>query len=247
MLTNLKGKRVIVTGSSRGIGAGIAAQLAAQGARVAVTYSSHADAAQKVLSGLEGEGHILLKLDVTSGESVEKAFDEALKAFDGIDALVNNAGITRDQLLMRMKEEDFDAVIATNLRGAFLCSKAVMRPMLKARSGSIVNVSSVIGQMGNAGQTNYSASKAGLEGFTRSVAQEVASRGVRVNAIAPGFITTDMTDALDEKQREAIQARIPLQRLGTVDDIAQAVAFFISDMSLYITGQVLQVNGGLYM
>ena len=151
---NLKGKRVIVTGSSRGIGAGIAGRLAAQGARVAVTYSSNAEAAEKVLAGLEGQGHLLLKLDVTSGASVEKAFDEALKAFDGIDALVNNAGITRDQLLMRMKEEDFDAVMATNLRGAFLCSKAVMRTMLKARSGSIVNVSSVIGQMGNAGQAN---------------------------------------------------------------------------------------------
>jgi 3-oxoacyl-[acyl-carrier protein] reductase len=148
---------------------------------------------------------------------------------------------------MRMKDEDFDSVISTNLRGAYLCSKAVMRPMIKARAGSIVNISSVIGQMGNPGQSNYAASKAGLEGFTRSVALEVASRGVRVNAVAPGFIVTDMTEALDEKQKEAIQAKIPLQRLGAVDDVAQSVAFLLSDASLYITGQVLQVNGGLYM
>lgn len=244
---DLKGKRIVVTGSSRGIGAGIAKYLAAQGARLAVTYSAKADAAEKVLADLKGDGHMLLKLDVTSAESVEKGFEEVLKTFDGIDGLVNNAGITKDQLLMRMKDEDFDAVINTNLRGAYLCCKAVMRPMLKARSGSIVNVSSVVGQMGNPGQSNYSASKAGLEGFTRSVALEVASRGIRVNAVAPGFIVTDMTDALDPKQKEAIQSRIPLQRLGSVDDIAQSVAFLVSDMSLYITGQVLQVNGGLYM
>ena len=167
--------------------------------------------------------------------------------FGGLDALVNNAGVTRDQLLMRMKEEDFDTVVATNLRGAFLCCKAVMRPMLKARGGAIVNVSSVIGQMGNAGQSNYAASKAGLEGFTRSVALEVGSRGIRVNAVAPGYIVTDMTDALDEKQRGAVESRIPLERLGTVDDVAAATAFLISDESRYITGQVLQVNGGLYM
>ncbi|MBX3022334.1 MAG: 3-oxoacyl-[acyl-carrier-protein] reductase [Bdellovibrionales bacterium] len=243
----LKGKRVVITGSSRGIGAGIAKYMAAQGARVAVTYSSNPDSAEKVLAELEGDGHMLLKLDVTSSESVEKGFDEVFKKFDGLDALVNNAGITRDQLLMRMKDEDFDAVMATNLRGAYLCCKAVMRPMLKARSGSIVNVSSVVGQMGNPGQSNYSASKAGLEGLTRSIALEVASRGIRVNAVAPGFIVTDMTDALNEQQKEAIQGRIPLGRLGSVDDIAQSVSFLVSDMSLYITGQVLQVNGGLYM
>ena len=148
---------------------------------------------------------------------------------------------------MRMKDEDFDAVINTNLKGAFLCTRAIMRSMLKARRGSIVNISSVVGQMGNGGQSNYAASKAGLEGFTRATAMEVASRGLRVNAIAPGFIVTDMTDALDDKQKEAIQGRIPMQRLGSVADVAQAVSFLLSDMSLYITGQVLQVNGGLYM
>lgn len=246
-MLSLSGKRIVVTGSSRGIGAGIVRYLAAKGARVAVTYTSQPSAAEKILSELEGKGHILTKLDVTSSDSVNSAFDEVLKSFDGIDALVNNAGITRDQLLMRMKDEDFDAVLATNLRGAYLCTKAVMRTMLKARAGSIVNISSVIGQMGNAGQSNYAASKAGLEGFTRSVALEVGSRSIRVNAVAPGFIVTDMTDALDEKQREAIQGKIPLQRLGSVEDIAHAVGFLVSDLSLYITGQVLQVNGGLYM
>jgi 3-oxoacyl-[acyl-carrier protein] reductase len=243
----LKGKRIVVTGSSRGIGAGIAKSLADKGARLAVTYSSNAQSAEKVVSDLSGDGHILIALNVSSSESVETAFAEILKKFEGLDGLVNNAGVTRDGLLMRMKDEDFDTVINTNLRGAYLCTKAVMRPMLKARSGSIVNISSVIGQMGNAGQSNYAASKAGLEGFTRSIAHEVASRGIRVNAIAPGFIVTDMTDALDEKQKEAIQAKIPLQRLGSVEDVAQAVGFMLSDASLYITGQVLQVNGGLYM
>ena len=246
-MTALKNKNIVVTGSSRGIGAGIAQILAGQGARLAVTYSSNPDSAKKVVEGLSGSGHLLVNLNVTDAASVEKGFAEILAKFETIDGLVNNAGITRDQLLMRMKDEDFDAVIATNLRGAYLCTKAVMRPMLKARRGSIVNISSVIGQMGNAGQSNYAASKGGLEGFTRSIAQEVASRSIRVNAVAPGFIVTDMTDALDEKQKEAIQSKIPMQRLGSAEDVAQAVSFLLSDMSLYITGQVLQVNGGLYM
>jgi 3-oxoacyl-[acyl-carrier protein] reductase len=244
---NLKGKRIVVTGSSRGIGAGIVKLLAEQGARVAVTYSSSAAAAEKVLKDLPGSGHMLVSMNVADSASVEKGFEEIMKSFEGIDGLVNNAGITKDQLLMRMKDEEFDQVIATNLRGAYLCTKSVMRPMLKARAGSIVNVSSVVGQMGSPGQSNYAASKAGLEGFTRSVAHEIASRGIRVNAVAPGFIVTDMTDALDEKQKEAIQSRIPLQKLGSVEDVANAVAFLLSDASTYITGQVLQVNGGLYM
>lgn len=243
----LKGKRIIVTGGSRGIGAGVAKYLAAQGARVAITYSSSKDQAEKVLGDLPGEGHLCVSLNVADSASVEKCFDEVLGKFDGLDGLVNNAGITKDQLLMRMKDEDFDAVINTNLKGAFLCIRAVMRPLLKARAGSIVNISSVVGQMGNPGQANYSASKAGLEGLTRSVAMEVASRGIRVNAVAPGFIVTDMTQALDDKQKEVITARIPLQRLGSVEDVASAVSYLLSDMSVYITGQVLQVNGGLYM
>jgi 3-oxoacyl-[acyl-carrier protein] reductase len=247
-MSDLKGKRIVVTGSSRGIGAGVAKFLSEQGARIAVTYSSSAAGAEKVMSELKGDGHLLVNLNVSSSESVNQAFEEIFEKFDGgIDGLVNDAGVTRDGLLMRMKDEDFDQVITTNLRGAFLCTRAVMRPMIKARGGSIVNISSVVGQMGNAGQSNYAASKAGLEGFTRSVALEVASRGIRVNALAPGFIVTDMTDALDEKQKEAIQSRIPLQRLGSVEDIAQSVSFLLSDASLYITGQVLQVNGGLYL
>jgi 3-oxoacyl-[acyl-carrier protein] reductase len=247
-MSDLKGKRIVVTGSSRGIGAGVAKFLSEQGARIAVTYSSSAAGAEKVMSEMKGDGHLLVNLNVSSSESVNQAFEEIFEKFDGgIDGLVNNAGVTRDGLLMRMKDEDFDQVITTNLRGAFLCTRAVMRPMIKARGGSIVNISSVVGQMGNAGQSNYAASKAGLEGFTRSVALEVASRGIRVNALAPGFIVTDMTDALDEKQKEAIQSRIPLQRLGSVEDIAQSVSFLLSDASLYITGQVLQVNGGLYL
>lgn len=244
---NLKDKRIVVTGSSRGIGAGIANRLAQAGAHVCVTYSSNPQSAEKVVGELPGTGHLLIQMNVTDSTSVENGFKQIFAKFESLDGLVNNAGITRDQLLMRMKDEEFDAVLNTNLRGAYLCTKAVMRPMLKARRGSIVNISSVVGQMGNAGQANYSASKAGLEGFTRSVAMEVASRGIRVNALAPGFIVTDMTEALDEKQKAAIQDRIPMGRLGSVDDIAQAVSFLLSDMSLYITGQVLQVNGGLYM
>jgi len=246
-MLDLKDKNIVVTGSSRGIGAGVARQLAQYGARVVVTYSSGREAAERVMSEMPGDGHMMIQLNVADSASVEAGFKEILTKYERIDGLVNNAGITRDQLLMRMKDEDFDAVIAANLRGAYLCSKAVMRPMLKARCGSIVNISSVVGQMGNPGQSSYCASKAGLEGFTRSVALEVASRGVRVNALAPGFIVTDMTEALDAKQKEAIESRIPLQRLGTVQDIAQPVAFLLSDMSLYLTGQVLQVNGGLYM
>lgn len=243
----LKGKRVVITGASRGIGAGIAKYIAAHGARVALTYAASKEQADKVLAELPGEGHLSVPLDVSQVTSVEQCFDQVLNTFGGLDGLVNNAGITKDQLLMRMKEEEFDAVINTNLRGAFLCTRAVMRPLLKARAGSIVNISSVVGQMGNPGQANYSASKAGLEGLTRSVAMEVASRSIRVNAVAPGFIVTDMTHALEDKQKDAITARIPLQRLGSVDDVAGAVGFLLSDMSVYITGQVLHVNGGLYM
>lgn len=244
---DLKGKCIVVTGSSRGIGSAIAQDLAEAGARVTITYSSSPDKAQQVYKQLPGEGHLLLELNVTSSDSVDQGFKEVIDKFGQIDGLVNNAGVTRDQLLMRMKDEDFDAVLATNLKGAFLCTRAVMRPMLKARAGSIVNISSVVGQMGNPGQANYAASKAGLEGFTRASAMEVASRGIRVNAIAPGFIVTDMTDALDEKQKQVIESRIPMQKLGTPQDVAQATRFFLSDMSCYITGQVLQVNGGLYM
>lgn len=243
----LRGKNIVLTGGSRGIGAGIAKILAAEGARVALTYTSRPDAAQEVRGSLNGEGHLAVSMNVGDASSVQQGFEEILKSFDRIDGLVNNAGITKDQLILRMKDEDFDSVIQTNLRGTYLCAKTAVKLMLKARAGSIVNISSVVGQMGNPGQTNYAASKAGIEGFTRALALEVASRSIRINAVAPGFIATDMTDALDAKQQEAICSKIPLNRMGSVDDVAFAVTYLLSDESAYVTGQVLAVNGGLYM
>lgn len=240
-------KTALVTGSSRGIGAGIASRLAREGARVAITYSTNPEAAQKVLAELPGTGHICLRLNVSDEASVDAAFAECLKAFGRLDFLVNNAGITRDQLLLRMKSEDFDQVIATNLKGVFLCTRAAAKGMLKARSGSIVNITSVIGQMGNAGQANYAASKGGVEAFTKSVAQEFASRHIRVNCVAPGFIVTEMTGVLTDLQREAILDKVPLGTLGDVDDVASAVSFLLSQDAKYITGHTLSVNGGLYI
>jgi 3-oxoacyl-[acyl-carrier protein] reductase len=243
----LTGKKIFITGGGRGIGAGIARVLADAGARVALSYTSRPDDAEKTLGTLKGQGHFTVKMDISSAESVDQAFAQVLEKFGGLDGVVNNAGITRDQLILRMKPEDFDAVVQTNLGGTFLCTKLAIKAMLKARAGSIVNISSVIGQMGNPGQSNYAASKAGIEGFSRATALEVASRNIRVNCVAPGFITTEMTDALDDKQRESIQNRIPLGRLGTVEDVANTVAFLLSDQTTYVTGQVIQVNGGLYM
>ena len=243
----LEGKAVLVTGSSRGIGAAIARRLATEGARVAVTYSSNPEAADQVLKALPGSGHICLKLSVGDEASVQAAFDEAIKAFGQIDGLVNNAGITRDQLIMRMKAEDFSAVIDTNLKGTFYCTRAAVKTMIRARTGSIVNITSVIGEMGNAGQSNYAASKAGIEGFSKSIAKEVASRGVRVNCVAPGFIVTEMTDVLTDEQKKAILEKVPLSQLGDVEDVAAATAFLLSSDSKYITGHTLSVNGGLYM
>lgn len=243
----LKGKSVLITGGSRGIGAGVAKILAEQGARVALTYSSSPDSAEKVLQGLPGDGHFTLKMNVADSDSVKEGFNQVLERFDKLDGLINNAGITRDQLLLRMKDEDFDSVIQTNLRGTYLCTKLALKPMMKARGGSIVNISSVIGHSGNAGQANYAASKAGVEAFARSIALEVGSRGIRVNCVAPGFIATEMTDALDEKQKAAILTNVPLAKLGQVEDVAFAVAYLLSDESSYMTGQTLHVNGGLYM
>ncbi|MGE0764221.1 MAG: 3-oxoacyl-[acyl-carrier-protein] reductase [Bdellovibrionales bacterium] len=243
----LQGKLILVTGASRGIGAGIAQTLAQQGARVALTYSSNRESAEKVCQNLPGAGHICISMNVSDSSSVQQAFDEVLKQFDRLDGLVNNAGITKDQLILRMKDEDFDNVIQTNLRGTYLCSKLAVKSMIKARSGSIVNVSSVVAKMASPGQTNYSASKAGIEGFTRSLAFEVASRHIRVNAVAPGFIVTEMTSVLDARQQEAIASRIPMGKLGAVQDVAAAVTYLLSDESTYVTGHVLAVNGGLYM
>lgn len=241
-----KGKNYIITGASRGIGAGIANYLADQGAVLAITYSSNEAKANEVVSQLSGEGHFAVQLNISDSESVQSAFKTILEKMPQVDGLVNNAGITADQLLLRMKEEDFGKVVTTNLTGTFLCTKAVLKPMIKKRSGSIVNITSVVGQMGAAGQSNYAASKAGIEAFTKSVALEVASRGVRLNCVAPGFIKTDMTDELNEKQQQAIMERIPAGNYGEAEDVAQAVGFLLGPQSRYITGQTIAVNGGLY-
>ncbi len=246
-MLSLKGKKVVVTGSSRGIGSGIAKSLASLGAQVCVTYSRSKDTAEEVFSSLEGEGHLLLALNTSDEDSIKSFFKEVLDKWESIDGLVNNAGITRDQLLLRMKTSDFDDVYETNLKGTFLCTKAVAKPMMKKRTGSIVNITSVIGSTGNAGQANYAASKAGTEAFSKSVAKELGSRGIRANCVAPGFIQTEMTDILDDKQKDSLTDQLPLARLGTTDDVAQAVAFLISDASSYITGQTIHVNGGMYL
>lgn len=243
----LDGQRIVVTGSSRGIGAEIARRLAVEGARVVVTYAGNAQKAQAVAEELSGDGHISLPLDIANEQSVESFFSE-VAATGGLTGLVNNAGLTRDQLILRMKTEDFDQVIGTNLRGAFLCTRAAIKMMFKQKTkGSIVSITSVIGEMGNAGQSNYAASKAGVEGMMKSLAKEVASRGIRLNCIAPGFIQTDMTAALTSEQKERISSGIPLGYLGEPKDVAAAAAFLLSDDARYITGHTLSVNGGLYI
>ena len=243
----LKDKKFFVTGGSRGIGAGIAKYLANAGSQVAISFSSNEAAAQEVLKEMPGDGHLCVSMNISNKESVDEAFKQVLEKFNGLDGLINNAGITKDQLMLRMNEDDFTQVVQTNLTGTFLCSKAVLKPMMKARKGSIVNITSVIGQMGNAGQANYAASKAGIEGFSKSLAKEMGSRGIRVNCIAPGFITTNMTDEMSEEHKKGILDATALQRMGNVDDIASAVAFLLSDEAGYITGHTLSVNGGMYM
>ena len=246
-MADLSGKAAIVTGASRGIGRAIALRLASAGARVVA--GARADHAEPVAREIEtaGGAAVAVELDVTQTASVAGMVQTALERFGRIDVLVNNAGIVRDQLLLRMKPEDWDAVISTNLTAAFACCRAVLRPMLKQRSGRIVNIGSVVGRTGNPGQANYAASKAGLEGFTRSLALEVASRGITANVVAPGMIETDMTAALDERAQQALGGRIPMGRLGTADDVAGAVCFLASDEASYITGQVVGVNGGMYL
>ena len=246
-MESLKGKTVLVTGSSRGIGASTAQYLAEIGMRVAITYSRSKDKAEEVFKTLKGDGHMMVSLDVSNEESVKESFNVISKEFGGLYGLVNNAGITRDQLLLRLKEDDFDSVIQTNLKGSFLCTKLAVKLMMKARHGSIVNITSVIGQTGGAGQANYAASKAGMEAFSKSVAQEVASRSIRVNCVAPGFISTDMTDELTEDRKEAILSVVPMKTIGEPVDVAHSVAFLLSDESKYITGQTISVNGGMYM
>lgn len=244
----LQDKVAIVTGATRGIGCAIARTLAAQGARLVVvgTVQAAADAvaAQLCESGAEAIG---VQANVALTEDVERLVEKAREHFGRVDILVNNAGVTRDGLILRMKDDDWDTVLDINLKGAFLCTRAVARLMTKQRSGRIINISSVVGQMGNAGQINYSASKAGLHGLTRATARELARRQITVNAVAPGFITTDMTDALSQQQRDELAAGVPLARLGSVDDVAATVLFLASDQAGYITGQVIGVNGGMYM
>lgn len=245
-MSELSGTTAIVTGGSRGIGLAIARELAEAGARVAVLARNGARA-DEAASTLPGDGHMGLACDVADAAAAQSAVAAVEKAFGGVHVLVNNAGITRDNILLRLKDEDWDDVIDTNLKGAFNMTRAVTRGMMKRREGVILNVSSVVGLMGNAGQTNYAASKAGLHGLTKSVARELASRGVRCNAIAPGFIETDMTAELDEKQTEALRERIPLGRLGAPEDVAAVVRFLAGPSAGYITGQIITVDGGMVM
>lgn len=246
-MIKLENKKIFVTGGSRGIGAGIVSLLAELGAQVAFTYSSNEAKAQQLLASLPGNGHMIFQMDVSKAESVESTISKLLEKWESPDGVVNNAGITKDQLLLRMKAEDFDQVIQTNLTGVFSVTKALAKTMLKARRGSFVNISSVIGSMGNAGQSNYAASKGGLEAFTKSVALELASRGIRANCVAPGYIKSDMTDALTEDQLKNFNDKIPLGRAGEAHEIATSVAFLLSDAASYITGQTLHVNGGMYL
>lgn len=243
-----KDKVAVITGASRGIGRSIALALAEAGAKI-VAVDLDPVATEAIVAELKEKGTEAIAVigNVTVTEDTEKMIDAAVAAFGRVDILVNNAGITRDALLMRMKDEDWDAVLSVNLKGAFLCSRAASKVMTKQRYGRIINIASVVGQMGNAGQANYCASKAGLIGLTKSNARELAKRNVTVNAVAPGFIATAMTDALPEKVREELTAQIPLARLGSAEDIAHAVVFLALEKSAYITGHVIAVNGGMYM
>ncbi len=240
----LEGQVALVTGASRGIGKAIAQQLQSLGATVVGTATSE-HGAEKISEYLgQGQG---LVLNVTSDESIASLFETIKDNFGGVDILVNNAGITRDNLFMRMKDEEWNDIIDTNLSSVFKLSKAVIRTMMKTKNGRIINIGSVVGTMGNAGQVNYATAKAGLIGFTKSLAREVASRGITVNTVAPGFIDTDMTQTLTDEQKEGIFSQVPANRLGKPEEIANAVAFLASDCAAYITGETLHVNGGMYM
>lgn len=245
----LADKVAFVTGASRGIGRAIALRLAADGAKVALNFASNSAKAESVKNEIESAGGttMLVQGDVSNFETVTELIKQVVDAWSRIDILINNAGITRDNLLLKMSEDDFDKVIATNLKGVFNCTKAVTKLMMKQRGGRIVNMSSVVGLKGNISQANYAAAKAGIIGFTKSAARELASRGVTVNAVAPGLINTDMTAALSEKVKEVMLQEIPAGRMGTPEDVANAVAFLVSDQAAYITGQVLAVDGGMVM
>ncbi|BBB24554.1 3-oxoacyl-[acyl-carrier protein] reductase [Isorropodon fossajaponicum endosymbiont JTNG4] len=246
-MNNLKGKTVLVTGASRGIGQAIALVLGAAGATVIGTATSD-KGASAISTTLKDNGMIGIgmTLNVTNNDQIAEVIKSIVGTYGAIDILVNNAGITRDNLLMRMKEDEWDDIMSTNLTSVYKMSKAVLRGMMKKKAGRIISIASVVGAMGNAGQTNYAAAKAGIMGFTKSLAREVGSRGITVNAVAPGFIETDMTNALPEEQRVALSQQIPMSRLGTVDEVANAVLFLASDGGAYITAQTLHVNGGMY-
>ena len=245
----LDNKIALVTGGSRGIGRAICLKLASMGATVGINYVANPKAAEETLAQVEAAGGkgFLCRFDVADPEAVQAGIKDILDAHGQIDILVNNAGITRDGLMARMKEDDWDSVLNTNLKGAFLCSKAVMRTMMKKRWGRIINVSSVVGFVGNSGQVNYAAAKAGMTGLTKSIARELAGRNITVNGVAPGYIVTDMTEGLAEEVQEALKGQIPMGVLGTPADVAAAVGFLASPDSQYMTGQTLHVNGGMYM
>jgi 3-oxoacyl-[acyl-carrier protein] reductase len=246
---SLKNKVIVVTGGSRGIGSALVQNLALRGAVVYGTYNSNPDSAKELADQIAANGGIarFIQMNVSDEQSIRECFEQIVREAGRIDGLVNNAGITRDTLVMRMSEKDWDDVLDTNLKGAFLCCKAVARTMMSQRSGRIVNISSIVGLRGNAGQVNYSSSKAGMIGLTKSLAQELASRNILVNCIAPGYVETDMTGKLNEEQKKAFADKIPLKRAASPAEIAGAVAFFLDDESSYITGQVLAVDGGLAM
>ncbi len=249
MKLDLTGRVALVTGGGRGIGRAIAQSLAAAGARVVINYRGNAAAAAETVAAIQAaDGQVTaVQADVADGTAVEGLVKTTIATYGRLDILVNNAGITRDTLLMRMKDEDFDQVVNTNLRGVFLCTRAVLRQMSKQRGGRIINIASVVGITGNAGQANYAAAKAGIIGFTRATAREMAARNVTVNAVAPGFIETEMTGVLGEETRKAILASIPLARLGQPNEVANLVTFLASDAAAYITGQTFTIDGGMVM
>ncbi|MCX6014716.1 MAG: 3-oxoacyl-ACP reductase FabG [Chloroflexales bacterium] len=249
MQIRLNDRIAVVTGGSRGIGRAISLSLATTGATVVVNYRGNQAAADETVASIVAAGGqaVAIQADVAKGEDVERLFKEVNERFGRIDILVNNAGITRDTLMLRMKDDDWDAVMDTNLRGLFLCTRAVLRPMTRVRWGRIINITSVVGLMGNAGQANYAAAKAGIIGFTKSVAREIGSRTITVNAVAPGFIDTELTASLGPETREALIKQIPLGRLGTPDDVAGLVTFLASEQAAYITGQTFNSDGGMVM
>lgn len=248
-MSKFEGQAAIVTGASRGIGREIALQLAKEGARVAVNYSGSKDKADEVVQMIKDAGGeaFSIQADVSNQDSVKEMIDKTIATFGSIDILVNNAGITRDNLLMRMKEDEWDDVIDINLKGVFLCTKGVTRQMMRQRAGKIVNVASIVGVSGNPGQANYVAAKAGVIGLTKTTAKELASRNINVNAVAPGFITTEMTDALNDDIKEQMLTNIPLGKLGSSENVAKTVLFLLSEDAAYITGQTIHVDGGMVM